>query len=64
MKKLIAILLIITLTNCTITETVTTPTIQRKAIIEGNEVTVVTTHKISLSQYNEIKKGYDLIVVK
>ena len=64
MKKLIAILLIITLTNCTITETVITPTASRKAIIEGNEVTVVTTHKISLSQYNEIKKGYDLVVVK
>jgi hypothetical protein len=64
MKKLITILLIITLTNCTITETITTSTMQRKAIIQGNEVTVVTTHKISLSQYNEIKKGYNLVVVK
>ncbi len=50
--------------SCSTVETVTTPTISRKAIIEGDEVTLVTTHKISLSQYNEIKKGYNLLVVK
>ena len=50
--------------SCSTTETVTTPSISRKAIIEGNEVTLITTHKISLSQYNEIKKGYGLVVVR
>lgn len=50
--------------SCSTTETVITPTASRKAIIEGNEVTLITTHKISLSQYNEVKKGYKLLVVK
>ena len=50
--------------GCSTTETVITPTASRKAIIEGNEVTLITTHKISLSQYNEIKKGYGLVVVR
>ena len=50
--------------SCSTIETVITPTASRKAIIEGNEVTLITTHKISLSQYNEIKKGYGLVVVK
>ena len=63
-KNIISLVGIMLMVSCSTVETVTTPTISRKAIIEGDEVTLVTTHKISLSQYNEIKKGYNLLVVK
>ena len=63
-KNITALVGIMLMVSCSTTETVTTPSISRKAIIEGNEVTLITTHKISLSQYNDIKKGYNLLVVK
>ena len=63
-KNVITLIGIILMVSCSTIETVTTPSISRKAIIEGNKVTLITTHKISLSQYNEIKKGYNLLVVK
>ena len=63
-KNVITLIGIILMVSCSTTETVTTPSISRKAIIEGNEVTLITTHKISLSQYNEAKKGYGLVVVR
>ena len=63
-KNVITLIGIMLMVSCSTIETVTTPTVSRKAIIEGNEVTLITTHKISLSQYNEIKKGYNLVVVK
>ena len=63
-KNVITLIGIMLMIGCSTTETVITPTASRKAIIEGNEVTLITTHKISLSQYNEIKKGYNLLVVK
>ena len=63
-KNIISLVGIMLMVSCSTVETVTTPTVSRKAIIEGDEVTLVTTHKISLSQYNEIKKGYNLLVVK
>jgi len=63
-KNVIILVVIMLMVSCSTTETVTTPTVSRKAIIEGNEFTLITTHKISLSQYNEIKKGYGLVVVK
>ena len=63
-KNITAFVGIMLMVSCSTVETVTTPTVSRKAIIEGDEVTLVTTHKISLSQYNEIKKGYGLVVVK
>ena len=63
-KNVITLIGIMLMIGCSTTETVITPTASRKAIIEGNEVTLITTHKISLSQYNEIKKGYGLVVVR
>ena len=63
-KNVIILIGIILMVSCSTIETVTTPSISRKAIIEGNKVTLITTHKISLSQYNEIKKGYGLVVVR
>ena len=63
-KNVIILIGIILMVSCSTIETVTTPSISRKAIIEGNEVTLITTHKISLSQYNESKKGYGLVVVR
>ena len=63
-KNITALIGIMLMVSCSTTETITTPTVSRKAIIEGDEVTLVTTHKITLSQYNEIKKGYNLLVVK
>ena len=63
-KNVITLIGIMLIVSCSTTEIITTPTASRKAIIEGNEVTLITTHKISLSQYNEIKKGYGLVVVK
>ena len=63
-KNVIILIGIILMVSCSTIETVTTPSISRKAIIEGNEVTLITTHKISLSQYNEAKKGYGLVVVR
>ena len=63
-KNITALVGIMLMVSCSTVETVTTPTVSRKAIIEGDKVTLVTTHKISLSQYNEIKKGYNLLVVK
>ena len=63
-KNVITLIGIMLMVSCSTTETVITPSSSRKAIIEGNEVTLITTHKISLSQYNEIKKGYGLVVVK
>jgi hypothetical protein len=63
-KNVITLIGIMLMVSCSSTETIITPTASRKAIIEGNEVTLITTHKISLSQYNEAKKGYKLLVVK
>jgi hypothetical protein len=63
-KNVITLIGIMLMVSCSTTETITTLTASRKAIIEGNKVTLITTHKISLSQYNEIKKGYNLLVVK
>ncbi len=63
-KNVIILIGIILMVSCSTIETVTTPSISRKAIIEGNKVTLITTHKISLSQYNEAKKGYGLVVVR
>ena len=63
-KNVITLIGIMLMVSCSTTETVTTPSISRKAIIEGNKVTLITTHKISLSQYNEAKKGYGLVVVR
>ena len=63
-KNITALVGIMLMVSCSTIETVITPTASRKAIIEGNEVTLITTHKISLSQYNEIKKGYGLVVVR
>ena len=63
-KNVITLIGIMLIVSCSTTETVTSPSVSRKAIIEGNEVTLITTHKISLSQYNETKKGYKLLVVK
>ena len=63
-KNVIKLIGIILMVSCSTIETVTTPSISRKAIIEGNKVTLITTHKISLSQYNEAKKGYGLVVVR
>ena len=63
-KNVIILIGIILMVRCSTIETVTTPSISRKAIIEGNKVTLITTHKISLSQYNEAKKGYGLVVVR
>ena len=63
-KNVITLIGIILMVSCSTIETVTTPSISRKAIIEGNKVTLITTHKISLSQYNEAKKGYGLVVVR
>ena len=63
-KNITALVGIMLMVSCSTVETDTTPTVSRKAIIEGDEVTLVTTHKITLSQYNEIKKGYNLLVVK
>ena len=63
-KNIIILIGIILMVSCSTIETVTTPSISRKAIIEGNKVTLITTHKISLSQYNEAKKGYGLVVVR
>ena len=63
-KNVIILIGIILMVSCSTIETVTTPSVSRKAIIEGNKVTLITTHKISLSQYNEAKKGYGLVVVR
>jgi hypothetical protein len=63
-KNVITLIGIMLMVSCSTIETVITPTASRKAIIEGNEVTLITTHKISLSQYNEIKKSYGLVVVR
>ena len=63
-KNVIILIGIILMVSCSTIETVTTPSISRKAIIEGNKVTLITTHKISLSQYNEAKKGFGLVVVR
>ena len=56
-KNITALVGIMLMVSCSTVETVTTPTVSRKAIIEGDEVTLVTTHKISLSQYNLDKNG-------
>ena len=63
-KNITALVGIMLMVSCTTTETITTSTISRKAIIEGNEVTLITQQKLSLDQYNEIKKNYNLLVVK
>ena len=63
-KNVITLIGIMLMVSCSTTETVITPSSSRKAIIEGNEVTLITTHKISLSQYNETKKGYGLVIIK
>ena len=63
-KNITALVGIMLMVSCSTTETITTSTISRKAIIEGNEVTLITQQKLSLDQYNEIKKSYNLLVVK
>ena len=63
-KNITALVGIMLMVSCSTTETITTSTISRKAIIEGNEVTLITQQKLSLDQYNEIKKNYNLLVVK
>ena len=63
-KNITALVGIMLMVSCSTTETITTSTIRRKAIIEGNEVTLITQQKLSLDQYNEIKKSYNLLVVK
>ena len=63
-KNIITFIGIMLMVSCSTTETITTSTISRKAIIEGNEVTLITQQKLSLDQYNEIKKSYNLLVVK
>ena len=63
-KNIIILIGIILIVSCSTVETITTPTISRKAIIEGNEVTLITQQKLSLDQYNEIKKNYNLLVIK
>ena len=50
--------------SCSTTEIITTPSISRKAIIKGNEVTLITQQKLPLDQYNKIKKNYNLLVIK
>ena len=63
-KNITALVGIMLMVSCSTTEIITTSTISRKAIIEGNEVTLITQQKLSLDQYNEIKKNYNLLVVK
>jgi hypothetical protein len=63
-KNIITLIGIVLMVSCSTVETVTTPSISRKAIIEGNEVTLITQQKLSLDQYNEIKKNYNLLVVR
>ena len=63
-KNVITLIGIMLMIGCSTTETITTSTISRKAIIEGNEVTLITQQKLSLDQYNEIKKSYNLLVIK
>ena len=63
-KNITALVGIMLMVSCSTTETITTSTISRKAIREGNEVTLITQQKLSLDQYNEIKKSYNLLVVK
>ena len=63
-KNILTFIGIILMVSCSTIETVTTPSISRKAIIEGNEVTLITQHKLTLDQYNEIKKNYNLLIIK
>lgn len=63
-KNIITLIGIVLMVSCSTVETVTTPSISRKAIIEGNEVTLITQHKLTLDQYNEIKKNYNLLIIK
>lgn len=63
-KNIIILIGIILMVSCSTVETVTTPSISRRAIIKGNEVTLITQQKIPLDQYNEIKKNYNLLVIK
>jgi hypothetical protein len=63
-KNITALVGIMLMVSCSTTETITTSTISRKAIIEGNEVTLIIQQKLSLDQYNEIKKNYNLLVVR
>ena len=63
-KNITALVGIMLMVSCSTVETITTSTISRKAIIEGNEVTLITQQKLSLDQYNEIKKNYNLLIVR
>ena len=63
-KNTITLIGIMLMVSCSTVETITTSTISRKAIIEGNEVTLITQQKLSLDQYNEIKKNYNLLIVR
>ena len=63
-KNIIILIGIMLMVSCSTTETITTPSISRKAIIKGNEVTLITQQKLPLDQYNKIKKNYNLLVIK
>ena len=63
-KNIITLIGIMLMVSCSTVETITTSTISRRAIIEGNEVTLITHQKLSLDQYNEIKKNYNLLIVR
>jgi hypothetical protein len=64
MKRILSIFLILIACSCSTVELISTPTMNRKAIIQGDEVTIVTEIKISLDQYNEIKKNSVVITQK
>ena len=63
-KNIITLMGIMLMVSCSTVETITTSTISRKAILDGNEVTLITQQKLSLDQYNEIKKNYNLLIVR